>query len=162
MARHFLFNSLLAACGVIAVLGLHHPALADGKSRMLDAPLLPKYKQECAACHIAFPPRMLPSASWQRVMSNLPHHYGTDASLDSATVAELSTWLSTHAGTAQRPSAQPLEDRITRSDWFVREHRELPAATWKRPAIRSAANCTVCHAQADKGDFDERNIRIPR
>lgn len=145
--------ALLAAAGWLA------SAQADGGARV---PLLPKYQQECGACHVAYPPGMLPSASWQRVMANLPRHYGTDASLDAATVRELSTWLNTHAGTWKRVSEAPLEDRVTRSAWFVREHREVASATWKLPAIKSPSNCAACHTQADQGDFRERNIRIPR
>ena len=43
------------------------------------------YTQECGSCHLAFPPSLLPKASWQRVMSGLDKHYGSDASLDAAT-----------------------------------------------------------------------------
>lgn len=125
-------------------------------------PLLPSYQQECAACHLAYPPGALPAASWQRVMGKLQNHYGTDASLDAATVQALSVWLNTHAGTWKRVGPPPPDDRITRSAWFIREHDEVAAATWKLPAVRSAANCAACHAQADQGDFRERNIRIPR
>ena len=134
-------------------------ALAD---KTPSVPLLPAYQQECAACHIAYPPGMLPAASWQRLMGNLQNHYGTDASLDAATVKQLSVWLNTHAGTYKRVSAPPPDDRITRSAWFIREHDEVSAATWKRPAVKSAANCAACHTQADQGDFRKRNIRIPR
>lgn len=134
-------------------------ALAD---KTPSVPLLPAYQQECAACHIAYPPGMLPAASWKRLMGNLQNHYGTDASIDAATVKQLSVWLNTHAGTYKRVSAPPPDDRITRSAWFIREHDEVPAATWKRPAVKSAANCAACHTQADQGDFRERNIRIPR
>ena len=134
-------------------------ALAD---KTPSVPLLPAYQQECTACHIAYPPGMLPAASWQRLMGNLQNHYGTDASLDAATVKQLSVWLNTHAGTYKRVSAPPPDDRITRSAWFIREHDEVPAAIWKRPAVKSAANCAACHTQADQGDFRERNIRIPR
>lgn len=134
-------------------------ALADSRP---SVPLLPQYKQECAACHMAFPPGALPAASWQRIMSNLPKHYGTDASLDAATVRELSAWLKTQAGTWKRVDVPPRDDRITEAAWFVREHREVSAATWKLPAVKSAANCAACHTQAEQGDFRERNIRIPR
>ena len=141
-------------------------ALAAGPLAWADSapgvPLLPKYRQECSACHVAYPPGMLPAASWQRVMGNLQNHYGTDASLDAATIQELSGWLKAHAGTYKRVSAPPPDDRITRSAWFIREHDEVPAATWKLPAVKSAANCAACHTQADQGDFRERNIRIPR
>jgi len=151
--------------GVIAVLALvstGSTALADGDNRAPRTPPLPKYQQECAACHVAYPPGMLPAASWPRIMNNLQRHYGTDASVDAATVKEISAWLAANAGTYKRVSEAPPEDRITRSAWFVRKHREVAAATWKLPAVKTAANCTACHTQADKGSFSEREIRIPR
>ncbi len=40
--------------------------------------------------------------------------------------------------------------------------RKCTAATWKLPAVKSAANCEACHVQANAGDFSERNIRMPR
>ena len=43
------------------------------------------YTQECGSCHLAFPPNLLPKASWQSVMHGLDKHYGSDASLDAAT-----------------------------------------------------------------------------
>jgi mono/diheme cytochrome c family protein len=140
-------------------LGIATAAQADGGKRV---PLLPIYQQECVACHAAYPPGMLPAASWNRVMNSLKRHYGVDASLDPATLKELSAWLAANAGTYKRVREEPFQDRITLSAWFIGKHREVPAATWKRPAVNSAANCAACHTQADKGDFNERNIRIPR
>lgn len=145
--------------GLLAAVGVAHTALADGGSLV---PLLPKYQQECAACHVAYPPGMLPAASWQRVMGNLKNHYGTDASLDAATVKELSVGLDAHAGTYKRVRQEPPQDRITRSAWFIRKHDEVAPATWKLPAVKSAANCIACHTRADQGEFNERDIRIPR
>nr|WP_231502490.1 diheme cytochrome c [Herbaspirillum sp. RV1423] len=136
--------------------------MADNDRRAQQVPMLPKYQHECAACHIAYPPGMLPAASWERLLNNLPRHYGTDASLDPATVKQLATWLTNYAGTYTRVKEAPAEDRITRSAWFIREHDEVSAATWKLPAVKSAANCIACHTQSDKGDFNERHIRIPR
>lgn len=120
---------------------------------------LPAYRQECSACHVPYPPGLLPAASWRRLMGSLPQHYGTDASLDAATRQAISTWLEAHAS---RRAAEPPQDRITRGAWFLREHREVPAGTWQRPAVRSAANCAACHAGAAGGDFDEHQVRIPR
>ena len=57
----------------------------------------PAYTQECASCHTAYPPGLLPAPSWRRLLNNLPRHFGTDASLDAATVRELSGWLQAHA-----------------------------------------------------------------
>lgn len=147
------------AAGALALAG-SLPAAADGPRT--SVPLLPAYQQECAACHVAYPPNLLPPASWQRLMQNLPRHFGTDASVDAATLQVLTTWLTGTSARTARASAPPPEDRITRSPWFVREHREVPAATWKLPAVRSASNCAACHTRADEGDFDEHSIRIPR
>nr|WP_315225096.1 diheme cytochrome c [uncultured Albidiferax sp.] len=123
---------------------------------------LPKFQQECVACHIAYPPGMLPAASWKHLMGSLGQHYGTDASLDEASVREISTWLQTHAGTYKRVSTPPPQDRITQSDWFIRKHRELDPAIWKQSAVKSAANCMACHTRADTGSFRESEITFPK
>jgi len=146
----------------LAAAALAHGTQADDGTRAARVPLLPQYQQECAACHVAYPPGMLPAASWQRLIDNLPRHFGTDASLDAATVKTLSTWLAAHAGTDKRAREAPPEDRITRSAWFIREHDEVRAATWKLPAVKSAANCVACHTRADQGAFNEHDIRVPR
>lgn len=148
--------------GLIAAVGLSHGAHADAGSRGSGAPVSPLYQQECAACHIPYPAGMLPAASWAHLMGILQRHFGTDASLDPATLKELSAWLAANAGTYKRVREAPPEDRITRSAWFVRKHDEVAPAAWKSPAVKSAANCSACHAQAEKGDFNEHDVRIPR
>ena len=151
------------AGGLMAALALAGAgALADGDQHAPRVPLLPQYQQECASCHVAYPPGMLPAASWRRIAEGLAQHYGTDASLDAATLQRLSVWLNANAATGRRLRDAPPEDRITRSAWFVREHDEVSPATWKRPAVKSAANCAACHTRADQGEFRERDIRIPR
>ena len=147
---------------LFALLGASHAARADDAERRSAVPPLPAYTQECAACHVAFPPRLLPAESWRRVLNGLPRHYGTDASLDAATVDALAAWLSANAGSDRRAREAPPEDRITRSAWFLRKHDEVPAAVWQRPAVKSAANCAACHTRAAQGSFDEHSVRIPR
>lgn len=125
---------------------------------------LPQYQQECAACHMAYPPGLLPAASWQRMMGSLNKHYGTDASLDAASTSNISGWLKTNAGSYKRVGEEPPQDRITRSAWFLRKHRdgEVPAGVWKRASVGSPANCVACHAQAAQGNFDEHAVKIPK
>jgi cytochrome c553 len=162
MKRSRSSNAVATFSALLTVLALTPCAQAGDGERALREPLLPKYRQECGACHAAFPPGLLPAASWQRLMRNLPRHFGTDASLDPATVDELSTWLIAHAGSGRRAGMAPPDDRITRSAWFLREHDEVGTAVWKRPAVKSAANCAACHPRADQGAFNEHDIRIPR
>lgn len=137
-------------------------ALADGPAN--TTPLLPKYKQECAACHTPYPAGMLPAASWKRIMGGLNKHYGTDASMDEASVREISVWLGANAGTYKRVSEEPRQDRITQSAWFLRKHnaREVAPEVWKRASVGSASNCVACHSGAAQGNFNERDIRIPK
>ena len=150
-------SRLVAAALGLAALGTAH---ADS-DRMMPRAVPPAYTQECAACHTAYPPGMLPAPSWQRIMGGLDKHYGSDASLDPATVKQLSAWLQTHAGTYKRVREVPPEDRITRSEWFVRKHREVAPSVWGLPSVKSAANCAACHGGADRGDFDDDNLVFP-
>ena len=149
-----------AALAAVAVVTAPAPAWADS-GRQMPARVPPAYTQECAACHLAYPPGLLPSASWQRLMGGLDKHYGTDASLDAATVQALSTWLQANAGTYKRVSEAPPQDRITRSAWFERKHRAIEPAVWKLPSVKSAANCAACHGDAQQGRFSERQLRLP-
>jgi len=139
-------------------------AFGDGPRR--DPAAMPAepaaYRQECGACHVAYPARLLPASSWERLMRRLPQHFGTDASLDEPTRRALEDWLVAGAAGGRRAREAPPQDRITRARWFVHEHDEVPAAAWKRAAVRGPSHCNACHTQADRGDFDEQRVRIPR
>lgn len=148
-----------AALGLLLASALVH-ADAGGT----PVALLPKYQQECAACHLPYPPGLLPAGSWQHLMGALHKHYGTDASLDAATQGTIGAWLRANAGTYKRVSEEPPQDRITRSAWFLRKHREgeVPAQVWQRPAVGSPSNCAACHAEAAQGRFNEHDVHIPK
>lgn len=149
--------ALLAALAALATAAA--PALADGNIQPRQA--LPLYKQECAACHMAYLPGLLPARSWGRIMSGLDKHYGSDASLDAASVQQISRWLQTEAGSYKRVAEAPPEDRITRSAWFVSKHRKFGPQVWQHAAVKSAANCAACHSGAATGDFDDDGVTLP-
>ena len=130
-------------------------------------PVLPtqvnaKWQQECSGCHMAFPPGLLPAASWKKMMSGLDKHFGTDASLTPAETTEITNFLVKNESNRWSANTAPL--RITESAWFKSKHndREISPAVWRRASIKSPANCLACHAGADKGNFDEHSIRIPK
>ena len=136
-------------------------AMADS-GRAMPAQVPKAYGAECASCHTAYPPSLLPAVSWKRIMNGLDKHYGVDASLDKATVQQLSQWLDTYAGTYKRVGNEaPPQDRITRSSWFERKHRGVQPSVWKLASVKSAANCAACHTRADAGQFDDDHLRIP-
>jgi hypothetical protein len=166
---------VLATVGTISLLAFSLPsggaARADGGGDDLMPRLThPAWQQEC--CHLAYSPALLPRASWQRLMRGLEKHFGENASLDPATQADILRFLETNAadsGTSrmgnkvmQRMGANEAPLRITETRWFVRKHDEVPRATWSRKSVGSAANCTACHQQAEKGVFSEDAVRIPK
>lgn len=150
-------SSLLAA---LASLGLAAAALADGGPAM-PASVPAVYTQECASCHLAYPPGLLPARSWSRIMAGLDRHYGTDASLDASTLQQIDAWLQAHAGSYRRATEEPPQDRITRSAWFERKHRKIDPAVWQLASVKSAAQCAACHGGAERGRFDEHELRLP-
>lgn len=148
---------LLLVCATLAAGAAAPTAMADQERFAMTNPT---WNTECGSCHVAYPPRLLPTASWEALLGDLGNHFGSDASLDPATTAELLAYAQTHAS-ARAASGEPTL-RITRTRWFLHEHGEISPATWQRPEIGSPANCAACHRGADSGDYSERRIKIPR
>ena len=120
---------------------------------------------ECSTCHIAYPPGVLPASSWREIMRTLDQHFGTDASLDAKAVAEILPFLEQNAGESSARETKAAQAgkptlRITEMGWFKHEHDEISDIIWKR--VNSPSNCVACHTQADKGNFDEDAIKIPK
>lgn len=145
----------LAAWGLL----LMATAAAAGDEGRAAPP--PVYVEECGSCHVPYPARGLPAASWKTLMGGLDRHFGTDAGLEPAQAGEIDRWLRAHAGRPDASLAGAASPRITRSRWFLREHDELPASTWNLPAVKSPANCGACHRQAASGAFSEHDVRVP-
>ncbi len=130
---------------------------------MAKAPAV--WKTECGSCHMAFPPGMLPATAWKKQMDTLQQHYGSNATLDAADEKAIRDFLQL-ASAANRqpvPASKPGEPpRITSTAWFRHEHDEISAAVWRRKSVGSAANCMACHSGAERGNFDEDGVKIPR
>lgn len=132
----------------------------------------PTWAKECAACHMLYPPALLPERSWRAIMGGLDKHFGENAALDAPSRDTITNFLVANSadhvdgGRAARlarsipAGSTPL--RITESRAFVRKHDEVAPAVFKRPAVGSASNCMACHAGAEKGEFNEHTVRIPR
>ena len=131
----------------------------DGQKRTADNA---KWKNECSGCHVAYPPGMLPAESWRAIMSGLNKHFGSDASMDPASVSEIAAFLEKNSSSKKyNASGKPLL-RITETRSFKSEHSEVAARVWKNPKVKSPANCGACHTKAESGDFDEDNVKIPK
>ncbi len=150
------------------------PAAAQTAKQAPAADPAAKWKAECSSCHLAYPPGYLPERSWRKLMGGLDKHFGENAGLDAATAREITDYLVNNSGekSGDRRASRFMESlpagatplRITETPYFRRKHdaREISPEVWKRAKVGSPANCTACHAGAEKGDFSERNVKIPQ
>lgn len=141
------------------------PAVAPATSPPPAKPTLSPaamFKSECGACHIPFPPAMLPARSWTALMNGLAEHFGENASLDADTVQTLRTYLEANAADAGgrgrrilrglKPDVTPL--RITQMPFWIAIHGgEVSPSAFKR--AKSKSNCAACHSQAANGVFGD-------
>ena len=120
------------------------------------------WQAECGSCHIAYPPELLTEGSWREMMRGLDKHFGTDASLDAVAAVEIGAFLTENAARGKRAWRAGSALRITETAWFRKEHRKVSAATWKNSKVKSPANCSACHTGAERGDYSEHSVSVPR
>ncbi|KAF0163994.1 MAG: cytochrome C [Rhodocyclaceae bacterium] len=153
---------IIAAPLLVLLTTLALPAHADRYSVPKNA----AFEEECASCHMAYPPQMLHADSWRAMMGDLSRHFGSDASIDEKRRVAIADFLVANSGGRKTGNTRDAQGRpllrITETARFEKKHREISAATWKRASIKSPANCTACHTQAAAGDYDDRSIKIPK
>jgi hypothetical protein len=148
-----------------------HSGTAGVGSGYLGDPAYALYKDECGDCHLAYPPAMLPAASWHRLMGSLDEHFGDNAELPGATATEITAFLERHAAgrslgeysvRMNRATRDRTPLRITETDYFIGQHHEIPRKmVADNPDIQRFSRCEACHASAADGLFDEHAVRIP-
>ena len=155
------------AVGLVALLfsGLFLARAQAGGGHFYPPVSDPAVREECGSCHLAFAPSMLPASSWRTMMGDLKNHFGDDASVDAATAAHITAYLTANAADSggqrygaklmRSVSAQSAPLRITELPGWIRKHREVSASEWKSKKVGSKANCTACHADAARGYYDE-------
>ena len=125
------------------------------------------YKEECGSCHMAYPPMLLPSESWQKMMAGLEDHFGENAELDPKQARDIEIYLvqNTRSIGYRKLLPNPESDiptSITELPYFKREHDEIPSRLIEEnDNVGSLSQCNACHRHAEKGYFDEDSIVIP-
>jgi nitrate/TMAO reductase-like tetraheme cytochrome c subunit len=128
------FICLLVLCGAVhAADNLWTPAQDNAA-----------WRAECGACHMAFPPAMLSSGEWSKIMSELPSHFGADASLDAPVQQEIARYLELHGASSSQNDSSMSLPRITTTDRFIAKHRSA-IRLWKRGRVKSLTDCMACH-----------------
>jgi hypothetical protein len=144
----------------------------DDGLRRLAGPQQALYQQECGGCHLAYPPELLPAASWRAVMAGLGDHFGDNAELDPANARQVTAILVANAAdqapgayaehTRRATQGRAPSLRLTGTDYFRGKHHEIPAKmVTGNPQVGSFSRCDACHARAASGSFDEGEVRIP-
>jgi len=132
------------------------------------------YQDSCGECHFAYQPGLLPTASWQRLLSagQLQDHFGENAELDEADRKKVLDFVTRHAADKSDyrisikiaesvdPNHPPL--RITKTRYISRNHHELSdREVTNNKDVRFLGNCTACHRKATDGVFEEDTVSIP-
>ena len=130
----------------------------------------PVYKENCGACHFAYPPELLPSGSWTKILFALPDHFGETVEIDPEAGKTISEYLKADA--AERSSAviamkimksigDQTPQRITEIPYIQKKHNEVSPNVLKRESIGSLSNCATCHTTVEKGVFEDDYVKIP-
>lgn len=152
----------LGLAGLVASLSVDDSGASYGN----DAALTEKYQENCADCHFAYPPAILPQDSWRLIMDNLADHFDEDAELDVAETkvmrdyltnnSQSSMWRFRHKGEGDIPI------RITELVNFMSEHDEIPKHLVQgNDEVGSFSNCSACHNTEGRSMFDGDNVNIP-
>ena len=164
---------LSAAIAFLALAALAGGAIAHfSQLPALGVPAQPldaAYAKECGSCHSAHHPSLAPAATWTAIMAGLDGHFGENASLDAATAARFTAYLTENAAekwdtwpaNRLRTASEQHPLRITDTRGWKRLHRGLPDEAFKSKAVGGKLNCTKCHRDAESGRFAPRAIAIP-
>ncbi len=169
MTRHVTLAGLTLAAG-LALAAL--PAAADDGAAF-PMPEGKLYLEECGGCHTAYAPGLLPARSWKKMMAELEHHFGEDATFGAEAEKAVSALLTELAADGRRANtlmrriagsipAADAPQRISGTPFFKFMHDEVPNSFWKRTKIGTAANCVACHTRANLGRYYEREVSIPK
>ncbi len=130
------------------------------------------YAKECGACHLAYPPGLLPARSWEKLMNGLSDHFGDNAELAAEDQNALTDYLVKNAAdrSGQKRSVKIIRSlkneetplRITQVPYIVHKHHEIPSRMIQdNPKVKSLSRCNACHTRAEAGSFNEHDVSIP-
>jgi hypothetical protein len=164
MGRYVNSGTLAIAAALSGVAFGAQSLMADGLSltRVRDKTVA----KECAACHMLYPPALLPARSWSSIVANLNNHFGENAALDDATTKAIADYLVANAADTGGIGTNLLRDlppevtpaRITDLPWWKRKHEKRnrvgPVALAENGA-KFKGDCKACHKGAEQGLFDD-------
>ena len=132
----------------------------------------PLFVEECASCHLLYPPFLLPKKSWKKMMTSLSDHFGDDASLDEVDRRDIEAYLlKNSAETSTKEAAfyilksiPPKKDiiSISQTPYWKKRHKEINKTLFESKEVRTKANCKACHQGFEQGLIEDDKIVLPK
>lgn len=132
------------------------------------------YQEECGSCHFAYQPGLLPTKSWEKLLTPdaLANHFGVNAELDKDTLKVIYDYATANAADksyhkrsrkiAQASANVEAPLRITEVRYIQRKHHKIPEKMIKgNQDVKSLSYCDACHTGAARGEFDNDAVNIP-
>jgi hypothetical protein len=157
-SRSFIYGIILGLCLALGALlsQMTQPATAQTPTPIGTVDPVPaklelnqtRYLENCATCHIALPPAVLPNQTWQLLLQD-PEHYGVTLPLISRTDKQLIwAYLSQFSRPLREDEDTPF--RLTQSRHFKALHPQV-----KLPRPVTIETCATCHPKANVFNFRE-------
>ena len=167
------FFALMSICGAATAESFWAWAVSLEHNKEVAPVTLKAWEDECSSCHYAYPPGLLPEASWKKLMTPaaLEKHFGENVEMKDALRIQLLDYAVAKAADhsmakrsrklmASLNGAAP--ERITETPYIKRKHQEIPKKMIQdNPKVKALSQCDTCHTEAKTGNLDDDTVLIP-
>jgi hypothetical protein len=131
-------------------------------------------EEGCVDCHFVYQAEFLPERSWIKMFEEgeLKDHFGKEVLLSKDLKENLLQYYVENSSDRENSKAQkkingsiqpdstPL--RVSKVPYIWSKHDDLKEEMFlKNEKVKSYANCVACHRDAEKGEFEEDEVKVP-
>lgn len=110
------------------------------------------YQQRCGTCHVALPPQVLPSQTWQTLLPETNHYGVVLPPFRNPELTDTWEYLSFFSRPMVEDGLRPIPYRVQRSIFFKVLHPEV-----EFPETVTPETCIKCHPGAPELNFRQLN-----
>lgn len=151
----------------------HRNGSENYRKRYLEPVDNPTYKEICGDCHFAYQPELLPSGSWDKILTGLEDHFGEEIVLDQESKKIIAEYLKANSAeySSTKTAVKIMRSlrgqtpmRITDVPYIRHKHEDddIPADAFTRKSVGSMSNCIACHTTAEEGIYYDDYVKIPK
>lgn len=112
------------------------------------------YQENCASCHIAVPPQVLPTQTWQQLLQDTQHYGVTIPELVDPPRLIIWNYLQRYSRPLL-PQEEIVPYRVNRSRYFKALH---PQVEFPQPV--TLEGCVSCHPGAEQNNFRQLTLEM--